>query len=108
MIVPIEFRELVTSAPVIVHGRVTDVRSAFVDGRRAVETYVTLEALDYLKGDLGTHVTFRVPGGQVGRYRTIFVGAPQFQEGNEVVLFLKAERASLPSVIGLNQGAFRA
>jgi hypothetical protein len=107
VLLPIEFRELVTSAPVIVHGRVTDVRAALVDGRRAVETYVTLEALDYMKGDLGTHVTFRVPGGQIGRYRTIFIGAPQFAEGNEVVLFLKAERASLPSIIGLSQGAFR-
>jgi hypothetical protein len=107
VLVPIEFRELVSAAPVIVHGRVVDVRSAFVDGRRSVETFVTVEALDYMKGDLGTHVTFRVPGGQIGRYRTIFVGAPEFQPGNEVVLFLKAERASLPHIIGLSQGAFR-
>jgi hypothetical protein len=60
-----------------------------------------------MKGDLGTHITFRVPGGQVGRYRTIFVGAPQFREGSEAVLFLEAGRASLPHVIGLSQGAFR-
>jgi hypothetical protein len=107
VLVPIEFRELVTSAPIIVHGRVTDVRAAFVDGRRAVETFVTVEALDYMKGDLGTHVTFRVPGGQVGRYRTVFVGAPQFREGSEAVLFLKADRAALPYIIGLSQGAYR-
>ena len=107
VLVPIEFRELVASAPVIVHGRVLDVRGAFADGRRAVETFVTVEALDYMKGDLGTHVTFGVPGGQLGRYRTIFVGAPEFRKGQEVVLFLETERASLPRIIGLSQGAFR-
>jgi hypothetical protein len=107
VIVPIEFRELVTTTPVIVHGHVTDVRSALVDGRRSVETFVTIAADEYLKGDLGSHVTFRVPGGEVGRYRTIFVGAPAFRTGEEVVLFLKTASSALPFIAGLNQGAYR-
>lgn len=107
VIVPIEFRELVTTTPVIVHGRVTDVRSAFTDGRRSVETFVTVSADEYLKGDLGEYVTFRVPGGEIGRYRTIFVGAPGFSRGDEVVLFLKTPRGALPFIAGLNQGAYR-
>jgi len=107
VIVPIEFRELVTTSPVIVHGLVTDVRSAFVDGRRSVETFVTIEAGEYLKGNLGQHVTFKVPGGEIGRYRTVFVGAPEFRTGDEVVLFLRTPRAALPFVVGLSQGAFR-
>lgn len=107
VIVPIEFRELVTTSPVIVQGRVTDVRSAFVNGRRSVETFVTVEAGDYLKGNLGSHVTLRVPGGEIGRYRTIFIGAPEFQVGEEVVLFLKTARGAVPVIAGLNQGAFR-
>ena len=44
VIVPIEFRELVTTSSVIVQGRVTDVRSALVNGRQSVETFVTVEA----------------------------------------------------------------
>ena len=107
VIVPIEFRELVTTTPVIVHGRVTDVRSAFVDGRRSVETFVTVAAEEYLKGNLGEHVTFKVPGGEIGRYRTVFVGAPGFTTGDEVVLFLRTPRAALPFIVGLNQGAYR-
>ena len=107
VIVPIDFRELVTIAPVIVHGHVSDVRSALVNGRRSVETFVTLTADEYLKGDLGAHVTFRVPGGEVGRYRTIFVGAPAFGTGDEVVLFLRTDGAALPFIVGLNQGAYR-
>ncbi len=107
VIVPIEFRELVTTAPVIVHGQVVDVRSRWVDGRRSVETFVTVAAEEYLKGNLGEHVTFRVPGGQIGRYRTVFVGAPEFSTGDEVVLFLKRAGQSNLYIIGLSQGAFR-
>jgi hypothetical protein len=107
VLLPIEFRELVATTPVIVHGQVVDVRSEWVDGRRAVETFVTLEVADYLKGNLGDHVTFKVPGGQLGRYRTVFVGAPLFQAGDEVVLFLKTDGPSFPFIVGLSQGVFR-
>ncbi|HEX9368381.1 MAG TPA: hypothetical protein VF921_17250 [Vicinamibacterales bacterium] len=107
VIVPIEFRELVTSAPVIVHGQVVDVRAGWVDGRRSVETFVTIAVADYLKGNLGERVTVRVPGGQIGRYRTVFVGAPEFQAGDEVVFFLKPADSSSLYIIGLSQGAFR-
>ena len=37
----------------IVHGRVVDVRAGWVDGRRSVDTFVTIAADDYLKGNLG-------------------------------------------------------
>ena len=107
VILPIEFRELVATSSAIVHARVTDVRSAYVDGRRSIETFVTVAADEYYKGNLGEHVTFLVPGGQMGRYRTMFVGAPQFHEGDEVVLFLKNASGRIPYVVGLNQGAFR-
>lgn len=102
VLVPIEFRELVTVSSVIVHGRVTDAHGEWTDGRRRVETLVTISASDYLKGDLGSTFTIHVPGGQLGRYRTVFVGAPEFRAGDEVVLFLRANR-----IVGLSQGAFR-
>jgi hypothetical protein len=102
VLVPIEFRELVTLSNVIVHGRVSDAHGEWTDGRRSVETLVTVNATDYLKGDLGSTFTIHVPGGQLGRYRTVFVGAPEFHAGDEVVLFLRGGR-----IIGLSQGAFR-
>src|SRR3954468_22262586 len=99
VILPIEFRELVATSSAIVHAHVTDVRSAYVDGRRSIETFVTIAADEYYKGNLGEHVTFLVPGGEIGRYRTIFIGAPQFHEGDEVVLFLKSA-GGMPYVVG--------
>ena len=103
VLIPIEFRELVGVSSVIVHGRVADVHAEWIDGRRSVETLVTVAASEFLKGNLTVDsIVVRVPGGQLGRYRTVFVGAPEFQPGDEVVLFLRGNR-----IVGLSQGAFR-
>lgn len=107
VLVPIEFRELVNAAPIIVHGDVIDIHSDWSSGRRAVETFVTLHVDEYLKGNLGSEITVRVPGGRLGRYRTIMVGAPVFARGDELVLFLNAGAPMYPSIVGLSQGAFR-
>lgn len=107
VLIPIEFRELVTVSSTIVHGRVVDVRADWVDGRRAIDTFLTVEADEYFKGGPGDTVVVRVPGGQMGRYRTIFVGAPEFQRGDEVVLFLRGNAARGAFIVGLSQGAFR-
>jgi hypothetical protein len=48
-----------------------------------------------------------VPQGQVGRYRRILVGAPDFTVGEEVLLFLNARPPTIPTVFGLNQGVRR-
>ena len=52
-------------------------------------------------------MTFRVPGGQIGRYKNVMIGAPEFHPGEEAVLFLRAEGPSVAHVFGLNQGVFR-
>lgn len=107
VLVPAEFREIVNGSQVIVHGRVVDVRSDWTGDRFRIETIVTLEASAYLKGGPGEHVTFRVPGGTIGRYRSLMVGAPEFRAGDEVVIFLTADGPAVPQVFGLSQGVFR-
>ena len=57
-------------------------------GRRAIETVVTIDVEESLKGSLGRTVQFIVPGGTLGRYRSLFVGAPQFVAEERVVVFL--------------------
>jgi hypothetical protein len=37
----------------------------------------------------------------------MMVGAPEFQSGDEVVLFLRANGPAVAHVFGLNQGVFR-
>ena len=107
VLVPGDLGDLARGAAAIVRGRVVDVRPEWADGRRRVETIVTLEVAESYKGDLAGQVTFAVPGGVMGRYRSVMVGAPSFQQGEEVVLFLGARPPSLPYVLGLGQGVFR-
>ena len=107
VLIPADFREIVTGSQIIVHGRVSDIRPEWVDGRRRIESVVTIEASSFYRGTAARSVTFRVPGGQIGRYKSITVGAPEFKAGEEVVLFLRAQGPAVPQVFGLNQGVFR-
>jgi hypothetical protein len=105
--VPAEIGTLVEEAQVIVHGRVVQLEGRAGHDGLGIETLVTLQVSSYLKGNLGSELTFVARGGQLGRYRSIVSGAPRFVEGQEVVLFLGAKAPSIPHVIRLGQGAFR-
>jgi len=107
VLVPAEFREIVAGSQIIAHARVVELRPAWVDGRRQIETIVTAEVLSHYKGEPARTLSFKVPGGQIGRYRSVMIGAPQFKPGDEAVLFLDTAGDSILHVFGLNQGVFR-
>ncbi len=107
VLVPAGLPELSRDAAAIVRGTVVSVRAEWADGRRRVETIVTLGVQETLKGGLGSTVVFKVPGGDMGRYRSVMVGAPTFHEGEEVVLFLGARPPAIPYLLGLGQGVYR-
>jgi hypothetical protein len=107
VIVPADLGELSRDARAIVRGRVMALDARWTEDRRTIETVVTLEVESYLKGPLGQTLQFRVPGGQLGRFRSITVGAPEFSIDDRIVVFLGATGPSIPHVLGLNQGVFR-
>jgi hypothetical protein len=107
VIVPADFGEMVAGSPLVVHGRVVDVRGFETAGRRTIESLVTVRVLTAIKGEPGDTVYFRVPGGQVGRYRRVMVGAPQFAAQEEVVVFLSGRAPAVPMPFGLTQGIYR-
>ena len=107
VLIPAEFREIVSGSQIIVHGRVSEIRAEWIDGRRRIESVITVDASSFYRGTSSSRVTFRVPGGQIGRYKSVTVGAPEFKAGEEVVLFLKSQGPAVPYVFGLNQGVFR-
>ncbi|HAK55529.1 MAG TPA: hypothetical protein DCP38_08610 [Acidobacteria bacterium] len=106
-VVPATLAELADDARVIVYGRVASVSPRWTTGRERIESLVTVDASGYFKGDLGPSVRVRVPGGTLGAYRTVVVGAPVLTIGQEVVLFLGARGPSIPVILGLSQGVFR-
>jgi hypothetical protein len=107
VIVPADLGELSRDALAIVRGRVAAVDARYTEDRGTIETIVTLEVESYLKGALGQVVRFRVPGGELGRYRSIVVGAPEFAVDQRVVVFLGAHGPSVPHLVGFSQGVFR-
>ena len=107
VVVPAEFGEMVAASQTIVHGRVVDVQSYETAGRRTIESLITVEVVEAIKGQPGSTAYFKLPGGQVGRYRRVMVGAPQCVRGDEVVLFLKGSAPAVPMPFGLTQGVYR-
>src|SRR6185436_19705962 len=98
-----EFREVVSEASTIVRGRVTDVRAMrSLDGD--VESVVTIAVEASLKGPAEAFVAMRVPGGTIGRYRTVMTGAPVMQVGDHAVFFLKRGPGNSLWPVGLAQG----
>jgi hypothetical protein len=104
---PVEFGEMVQGSQLVVHGRVVDVRSQQTGDRRSIETLVTVAVTDALKGRPGDTVSFRLPGGEVGRIRRVIVGVPRFAAGDDVIVFLRGRAPALPTIFGLSQGLYR-
>jgi hypothetical protein len=107
VLVPADLSDLSHEAVAIARGRIAAVEPQWKEGRKGIETLVTLQTEIYLKGSLGTVVQFRVPGGTLGRFSSVVVGAPQFTVGQRVILFLGSRGPTIPYVLGLSQGVFR-
>ena len=107
VIIPADLGELSRDALAVVRGRVVSADARWTDDHRTIETIVTLEVESYLKGSFGPTLQFRVPGGALGRFRSIVVGAPQFAVDQHVVVFLGARGPSVPYIVGFSQGVYR-
>lgn len=103
---PADFRATVTQATVIVRGRVTDVR-AVRSSSGEVETVATIAVDATLKGAARAFVSMRLPGGAIGRYRTVMPGAPRIEVGETGVFFLKSAPGGTLWPVGLSSGIYR-
>jgi hypothetical protein len=107
VLVPADVGELSREAVAIVRGRIVALDARWTDDRRGIDTIVTLEVERYLKGSFGQTLQFRVPGGELGRFRSVFVGAPEFAVDEHVVIFLGARGPTVPYILGFSQGVYR-
>ena len=106
VLIPADLGELSRDALAIARGRVAALDAQWTEDHGTIETIVTLEVESYLKGSLGSSLRFRVPGGELGRFRSIVVGAPELAVNQRIVVFLGARGPSVPHVLGLSQGVF--
>lgn len=73
-----------------------------------VITRYTFKADRYLKGNLGSTFEIVEPGGSMPTMTTSVPGAPTYQAGEEVVLFVwTVPGTSVHRTLGFDQGAFR-
>jgi hypothetical protein len=103
-----ELEDLVGQCDQALEGRVQHIR-VLEPGRKRIETEITLSVSKCYWGLSGREFILRIPGGVLPDGRGLILpGMPQFQEGEELLLFLSAESRSGTRVpVGLAQGRFR-
>jgi hypothetical protein len=110
LVIDMDLPALTSEATHVVHADVLSTRT--VDANGQFTTEVQLAVRDMLKRTSGlangAKLTIELPGGIVGDLAQMVPGAPQLQEGDEVVLFLWQRNAETrPRILGLAQGAWK-
>jgi hypothetical protein len=103
---PADFRTLVATAETIALGRVTDVRSTTLPSGEIVSV-VTVAVDDTLKGTAETFVSVIVPGGEVGRIRTVMPGVPTLRVNDAAVFLLRRGPDNVFRLATLGSGLYR-
>lgn len=108
-VVPLSVEELTSAAEMVVEARAVQSWSAWNPQRTVIYTYTRLAVDKTLKGSAGAELLVKQPGGTVGAYGQAVPGVRQFQDGEDVVLFLRhsIDGDAALSVVGLMQGSFR-
>lgn len=92
--------QMVKASDYIFVGTVEAVESFYLK-ENVIVTDVTIRTDDNVKGHLnkGGQIVLRQPGGRVGATLRYVTDLPQFSEGEEVVLFMQAEKRRAPAVV---------
>ena len=101
-----DFPELVARAEQIVAGTVSDIRED-ADAAGGPYTYVTVDQLSVLKGDVGSTLTLRFSGGSAGAATARISDMPAFTLGERALLFVAGNGSSICPLVGVWQGRFR-
>ncbi len=108
-VIPMTITEMADLSGQVIIGEVASVRSYWADNPRRIESEVTLNHVEYLKGRLAdSSSTFKllVPGGTVDEWGLRIADAPVLAAGEKWVLFILPTYKTFP-VVGLSQGGFR-
>jgi hypothetical protein len=102
----VAFDEKVERAAAIVVGTCVSQEARWDESHRWILTYSTFQVEKLLKGSLPVReLTIVTPGGEVDGLHQDTIGVPDFQKGDERVLFVKNTDAG-PTVLFFDQGAY--
>src|SRR5215467_14816404 len=90
-VIPPTFTQLVEQAEVIFQGTVTKVHSIWSGegALRHIDTYVTFQVEDSIKGNASSAYTIRMLGGTVGNDTMQVTDTPKFKIGDRDILFVE-------------------
>lgn len=108
-VIPPTFDELVGNAQMIFEGTVVDVRSDWTGegAQRHIESLVTFNVKESIKGNASGKVTLKMMGGTVGDQTMEVTDAPKFKVGDHDVLFVENNGTQFIPLVGIMHGRFR-
>jgi hypothetical protein len=108
-VIPPTFDQLVQQAEVIFQGTVTNVRSVWEGegAQRHIDTYVTFQVQESMKGNAGVSYTIRMLGGTVGDETMEVTDTPKFNVGDRDILFVEHNNEQFVPLVGIKHGRFR-
>jgi hypothetical protein len=108
-VIPPTFEELVQQAELIFQGTVTDVRSVWEGegAQRHIDTYVTFQIDEKVKGEATSSYTIRMLGGTVGDETMEVTDSPKFKVGDREILFVEHNNEQFIPLVGIDHGHFR-
>src|SRR5215472_1128577 len=107
-VIPPTFEQLVQQAELIFQGTVTDVKSVWEGqgAQRHIDTYVTFQVADSVKGNAGSSYTIRMLGGTVGDETMLVTDTPKFSVGDREILFVEHNFDQFVPLVGISHGRF--
>jgi hypothetical protein len=107
-VIPPTFEQLVQQAELIFQGTVTDVRSIWEGegAQRHIDTYITFQIGENVKGNAGSSYTIRILGGTVGDETMEVTDTPKFKVGDSDILFVEHNNDQFVPLVGINNGRF--
>ena len=107
-VIPPTFEQLVQQAEVIFQGTVSDVKSVWEGqgAQRHIDTYVTFQVADSVKGNAGSSYTIRMLGGTVGDETMLVTDTPKFSVGDREILFVEHNFDQFVPLVGISHGRF--
>jgi hypothetical protein len=103
----LSLEELVRKSGRIILGRCLSTESRWNQRNTLIYTYSKFAVTENFKGQAGGFVNVVTVGGTVDGITQAVSGMPQFEQDEEVVLFLEASKNDLWQPVGLSQGKFR-
>jgi hypothetical protein len=104
-VMPMFLDDLTAASQTVVYGKVIASRTEWDEGHNWIYTIYTVVPWEYLKGQLGPSFELREPGGERDGMGTRVAGVPEFQPGQEAVLFVWTDPKGRHQVSGFEQGA---